>query len=252
MNKLPFVQTYSSMSVFMGCPNQYKGRYVTNEVAYEPSPHTAFGNIIHSWMEKVVQAGSPPSVEVIRAAAEPHQETAHAAGKADAYPHMAVTVDAISELHTLSGRRKGAIQCESEIAITPELRACSYWDKGGMFRGKVDLLAFNPDTGILHMRDLKTGKPVNDDTQQRWYAAACMASMPAVASVSYRYVYTGGHDTPKREITRAEVPAVIQRIKDVQAEMAEAYATNTWEPRRNGLCRAYCGVLSCVHNGRRS
>ena len=31
-------------------------------------------------------------------------------------------------------------------------------------------------------------------------------------------------------------------------QMAEAYKTDTWQPRRNGLCREYCDVTSCAFN----
>ena len=59
------------------------------------------------------------------------------------------------------------------------------------------------------------------------------------------YYWTQTKTTNGMTITRDQIPAIWREFLPALKQYAEAYATDTWQPRQSGLCNGWCPVTDC-------
>lgn len=243
----PFTQTYSSISKYLTCPRQYQASYVSNEVQYKSSGHARFGTWLHHWMEKVAQHPTPPPETAIVAAAKRAPEEFSALGKGNVADHLRRVVSVIKDMRTALPNAR--FETETKLCVNHQGFSAPYGDRTGFVRGSVDLIATN-ETPVALVVDLKSGKPVRDDLQVKISAAMLMARDKHIEEVRAKYAYTGGHASHEIVMTRADAKETLQETRYILRNIEESYRTHTFAPNPNGLCKAWCDVVKCVHNGK--
>lgn len=127
-------------------------------------------------------------------------------------------------------------------------------DPGGFFAKDVwysaifDAVKIQGDVALNW--DWKTGKVKEDPLQIVLAAAVLMAWYPQIQAVRNQYIWLA-YDvaTPPHDIRRDQLPEVwadaVRRIQPIQ----QAHDIMTFLPKKNGLCRHWCAVETCIHHG---
>jgi hypothetical protein len=232
---LPFTPTYSSLSTFINCERAYQAFYVTKEAIKQDTPATLFGSLIHALAEEYARYA--------RIAAMPCSDYD------DPDRHFQYIKHIIDQYKPKSSQ----VYIEHELNISKEGQVLEWTDPNGLIRGRNDFICIN-DQGVAILIDWKTGKfkeQYYDPKQLQWNALLVFARFPEVQTLYFCYVYTGEGLQKKGKIERKDIPAISEQIAHWHHRLDHAYQTDSWTPKRSGLCKNHCEVLNCRFNGRR-
>jgi len=225
MSKTPGAWSYSGIKLFETCPKKYEAEKITKEVKFTDSEATLYGKALHLAAEEYIRDGKelPGQFAFIK-------------------PYLDKLVAIPGEKH-----------CELKLGVKKDdgrLVACDFFDSSVWFRGIADLVIIDGAKGWIV--DYKTGKSAKyaDTRQLALMAAALFLKYPELEKIKTSLLFV-----VSKEFIRAEYEA--ERGLDIFGELADlltqrevSYNTGVWNPRPNGLCRRFCEVLSCAHNGR--
>lgn len=224
-----FAQSYSSLGVFDTCPYQYHAKYITKEVKYVQSADAKWGDDAHNALEKYVL-------------------TKRASGMPGNMAHYAPYADWVLDR---AAKRGGIVMAERQAAVNREHAQTGYKAKDAWVRGKIDITILYPQERKAEVFDWKTGKIRNDATQLKLYDGFTLADYPEIDEVASGYIWLEHKQiTPPVLVARSGVQAVWSEFDHRYAQLQDAYVRKAWPKRPNGLCKAWCDVLSCEHNGR--
>lgn len=216
--------SYSALQLFETCPRKFQALRITKEVKDSETEALRWGNWLHKQFEDYVKASGqfviPKEIERYRK-----------------------LLDLIISL-------PGEKYPEYQVGLTVDLKMTGFFAKDVWTRGKLDVLILNGTTAIV--LDYKTGKPKHDDTQAKLFALYVFALYPHVEEVKSGFVWVGEGVTNPIDLktyTRKDATLMwgefLPRIKLFE----EAHKTNQWPVRPSGLCKNYCPVKTCPHNG---
>ena len=216
--------SYSALQLFETCPRKFQALRITKEVKEPENESLRWGNWLHKQFEQYIRAEGkfviPKEIE--------------------RYRKLLDTVLA----------QPGEKYAEYEVCLSPQLKMLSWYDKNAWSRGKLDVLIIDGDKATV--LDWKTGKPKSDDTQAKLFALYVFTLFPHVEEVKAGFIWVGeGVTNPVdlRTYSRRDQTDLwnefLPRIKIYE----EAHTTNQWPVRPSGLCKKYCPVTSCPHNG---
>jgi len=96
-----------------------------------------------------------------------------------------------------------------------------------------------------------TGGSIKDDEDQLRLCGAGLSVMyPTVESFEGKYIWTKHQQvTGIRPFTKAQVPLIWEDFLARAARMENAWRTETFPQRPNGLCKKWCPVTKCQHCG---
>lgn len=226
-----FPQSYSSLGVFDTCAYQYHAKYITKEVKYVQSVDAKWGDDAHNGLEKYVITQGSSSMP-------------------GNMMHYAPYGDWVLER---AARRGGIVMAERQAAVTRDRTQTGYKSKDAWIRGKVDITILYPQERKAEVFDWKTGKIRNDAGQLKLYDGFTLADYPEIDEVASGYIWLEHKQiTPPVIIARSNVQSVWSEFDHKYAQLQDAYVRQAWPKRPNGLCKAWCDVLSCEHNGKRA
>lgn len=207
-------QSPTSLQAFLTCPKQYHAKYITKEVQFEQNDHAIFGDLVHKSIENYLKYDEPlPTI------LEP----------------MAEFLNKMT--HTLVG-------AEIKLAVDKQGNPVEFSDKSAYQRCIVDAIVGDPDSYIICI-DWKTGKKRDAQTQHDFIKKCAKAKFPNATIVTFFiYLFAGGYD--RQEYTGQELITLDRSM----SALATAYANDEFKPRPSGLCKKWCDVLSCPHNGK--
>jgi CRISPR/Cas system-associated exonuclease Cas4 (RecB family) len=211
--------TYSSLDKYLTCPKQYYHLRIVRDVKEPPSEQTIWGEKVHKALEDFIQ---------------------HSKKLPDDMSHWTGFMEKIRRLN-------GTKHTEMKLSVDVNFQPCE-WDHAWS-RGIVDLLVINKDTALVV--DYKTGKRKPSD-QLSLYAAYVFAHYPEVNTVTTAFVWLKDRKVDKETFTRDDIAAIWQRFLPVVTKINASLDTNKWPARPSGLCRQWCYVLTCEHNGRKT
>ena len=250
MVKLPFVPTYSSLAKFQLCPRQYWDSYVRDEKRpFVQSPAGMFGDYVHKFMEQCVNARRVPPQEAIAALAAKAPES----DKGDALPHLQSVAELLRGLVHQGNPRMLVEEPVAVLFDNGKYQPAAYSNKNSLVRANIDLLA-RTDNGGLQLFDLKSGSTPRDTFQIEIYAAAAVIANDG-EPVAARYWMTGkigGGTTDTITVTEREVPTIMNTvigIRETIGEYHQRFGKAMWPATRNNLCKSWCPVTECEHNG---
>ena len=224
MQKIP-AWSYSSIKLFETCPRKYQAEKVTKEIQYTDTEATLYGKELHKCAEDFLSgviSSIPPKFEFIT-------------------PYL-------SELAKYTGERF----CELKLGVKKvdgRLEACDFFDPQVWFRGVADLVIVNgPMAWIV---DYKTGKSAKyaDTRQLALMAAALFLKYPEIKKIKTSLLFVVSKDFIKENFHVDYGLSVFSELEGLLKHRDIAYSTNTWNPIKNGLCKRFCGVKDCPHNG---
>jgi ATP-dependent exoDNAse (exonuclease V) beta subunit len=184
-------------------------------VKEEESEHMLWGNQVHKAFENRIKNGDPLPEDLNQ-----HE----------------------SFLKSLEAKG-GSISTERKIALNTKARPCGFFDKDVWFRGVIDLSIIDGTTALLV--DYKTGKPHSKFKQLKLFALHTMAEYPEVENVEVKFYWTKTETSTGEVYSREQIQEIWSEFAPDLKQYAQAFKTDTWQPRQSGLCHGWCPVTSC-------
>lgn len=215
----------TKLQTFKTCPYQYYAKYVSKEVKFADTPHTIFGTTVHANIENHLMLDAPLSpllnrMQPIFAKAKPY----------------------------LIGAETSLAMDRKHIPVDTSNKFTMY--KKAWLHCVVDAIYADGKGKRIIAIDWKTGKE-SDARIQGDIIKLCMASKYPYFEqyeVAFAYLFKGGMH---HSVYRPKEQKLIQLYEDI-AELEAAEKAGQFIPTPNGLCKKWCDVLSCPHNGRNS
>ena len=224
-SRKPFAWSYSALKEYEICPLRYYECRVTKAWGQEKTPELERGDALHLAMKHRVMKGTPLPMEFS------YMES------------WAKGLVATSD----------PIHCEMKLSVDKNMELTPYFDKRTWLRGVIDYAQINSvDVGLIAtVVDYKTGRPKEDDTQLALNACLMFASEPRLVGISTTFLWTEYNDTSHVSFQRKDARGIWNDIKPRVAILEAAVAAGEFPATKNKLCREWCPVLSCEHNGKR-
>lgn len=219
----PFAWSYSKLKNYETCPKRHFHCDIKRDFSDEGGDAVQYGNLVHDILAKAIKDGKPiPDIHL---------------KDLKKWADLGV-----------SFKSKGmSVFVEQKLAIANDFTAVEYFSRHAWYRAVVDLFAVSGAVAV--MLDWKTGKIVEDSVQLALSAACLFAHNPQVQMIRTQFVWIKEDATTTSNFTRADMAGLWAGLLPRIAPLEQAYKTGEYPPKPNGLCRRYCPVTSCAHNG---
>jgi len=216
--------SFSALKTFQSCPKKYYHLKVLKDVKESQSEIMLYGIDAHKAAELYIANNQDLP------------------GK---YEFMRKQLDILKALD-------GDKYCEFKFGLTKEMQPCDFFAKDVWLRGAVDLLIVNSETGVARMIDYKFGKSKNADMSQlQLMSLAVFKIFPDIKKVKAGLLFCAEDKMMPIQYAQDNAPAMWMDWLPEVARLEAAYENGVWNPNPSGLCKAWCPVVSCVHNGKR-
>jgi hypothetical protein len=216
----PFTWTYSKLKNFEACPKKHYEVDITKSAKEEESEQLFEGNVVHKIL---ADACSDKRVPLPK-------------GREYLAPWVERVVTS-----------PGIIHVENKLALTREFAPCGFFDGGVWMRSIADVIKINGSVGLTI--DWKTGKIVEDSVQLALVAACIFAKYPELKKLRSRFVWLKENAVTDEDFTPDDMPGMWKSIWHRIEALEHAHNTTTYMAKPGGLCRNWCPVKSCPHNG---
>ena len=216
--------SYSSLKTFQSCPKKYYHLKVLKDVKEPTSEIMLYGVDAHKSAELYIGEG----VDI-----------------PEKYGFMRGQLDKLKAL-------KGDKYCEYKFGLTAEMEPCDFFAKNVWLRGVIDLLVIDNESGTARIVDYKFGKSKNaDPSQLQLMSLAVFKLFPEVKKVKAGLMFCAEDKFIPSKYSSKDAPTMwMDWLPDVN-RLEGAHKSNVWNARPSGLCKAYCPVVTCSHNGRK-
>lgn len=216
--------TYTKTKDFSTCPKQFCAKHIDKLIKFQETEATKYGNEVHDAFEHFFKSDRalPPKLQ-----------------------HYQKVMDALNA-------KPGEKVAEYQFGLDENLEPCGFFDANVWVRGKIDLTILDESTESAILVDYKTSKNTRyaDTDQLELMAMAIFKHFPWVKTVKAALIFVVCRETVKATYHADNQPEMwakwLARIKVMQ----EAEAAGVWNPKPSGLCRAWCDVMDCPHNGK--
>lgn len=208
----------TSIDTFLTCPYQYKAKYVTKEVKFESNAHADFGTAVHENIEFYLLGKDKlsPMLEPLRP--------------------------------TLDKIKSALVSAEMKLATTKWNTPCDFYHEDAYMRCIVDAVVSSPDKSTIVVFDWKTGKKRDSATQSDVIAKCIFNRYPECKKVITVFAYFMVNDITVKEYKKN---SSFIDLENKVAKIEAAHKANEFPYNPNGLCKKWCDVVSCPHNGRK-
>lgn len=207
--------SHTALDTFKTCPRMYEAKYILKSVVEPETEQMRWGKMVHKHFEdrQAVATPLPPELE----------------------PHEAF-------MQRLEDK-PGVLFTEVKGGIDRKLRPCAFFVPDVWVRVIKDWEKVDGKTATIV--DYKTGKPHQKPEQLALFALHTFVLHPQVELVNAQYYWTQTLSSTKKVWGRHEIPLLWKYFTADLRQYAEAYQTNTWQPRQSGLCGGWCPVTEC-------
>lgn len=220
----PFSWSFSAVNDFITCPFQYAHRRFYCTLPYIETEAIKWGNRVHTAAEKFLKR-------------IPHND-----------PEALAPVEPYTTVMLRSG-----LDCvaEMEIALSENFEKVKWFSNAAWLRVKIDVTLLNRMRSKANVYDWKTGNSIKDDEAQlRLSCAALHKVIPSLEEFDGKYVWTAHKEvTGMRPLTAADIPYIWEEFLAKVKLMERAWETETFPQRPCGLCKKWCKVTQCPHQG---
>lgn len=219
-----YAWSYSSINQFITCPKLYEASRVTKTLPYTETDVIKYGKDLHSAAELYISQGTP----------------------------LPKPFEFIKSYLDMLNNIKGTKHCELKLGLAirdGKFVACDFFATDVYFRGVADLVIIDGERAFVV--DYKTGKNAEyaDDKQLGLLAAAIFARFPSVKKIKGMLLFVIAKQIVKTEYNNEQKYDIFVKLSEDLMRRETAHSTGVFNPRQNGLCRNYCGVTACQHNG---
>ena len=213
--------SYSKIKSFETCPKQFYHTNVLKEFPFQDTTATLYGKEFHTACEEYIRDGKPLP------------------------PQFSFMEETMQRLAAMPGEK----HCELKMGLTADLEPCDFFAKDVWFRGIADLIVIDGETA--RYVDYKTGKSSKyaDTGQLQLMALAVFKHFPQVKKVKGALLFTIANDMVKQDYSVTDEGVLWKPWVQKYAALEKAFETGVWNPRPSGLCKKYCPVTECPHNG---
>jgi hypothetical protein len=223
----PRAWSYSALNKFLTCPYQYYEVSVTKRFKDDTNEENLWGNRVHEEIDKLMRLGRYDM-----------------RGSKELTPSMKQHVVDTLEPFT----DDGLLMSEMKIGLDRQLNTCDWFAKNIWLRAIVDVLHVQGE--VATVLDWKTGKVRPDTKQMKLFALVVFWTRPDIEVVNTRLEWLKHSDRTEYSYDRTDMPMLkASFVKDIGA-FKNAFIQEKWPTKPSGLCKKYCPVLSCEHNGR--
>jgi hypothetical protein len=217
--------SYSGIKAFEGCPRKYHDTKVVKLYPREETEQTLYGTLLHEQAEFFIKERKPLD---------------------DSFKFMQPVMDSLAKM---PGRKYP----EYEMALTEKLTPCDFHGEDYWVRGIADLVVVDDDNMTARVFDYKSGGDKYPDTDQLMLMALLIFKyFPHVKQVSGALLFVMRGTLSKYRVNREQEAELWWRWRERVAKLDAAHFHNRWPEKSSGLCKKYCEVTACAHNGRRS
>lgn len=226
----PFSWSFSRLKNYETCPKRSWHLDIKRDVVEPESEQLMWGNTVHKALAERVAKGTPLP-----------------AGMKEYEPW-------VERIFTFKGKDVRSLPglevlVEQKWAITKDFEACGYFDKV-----KQPWLRVVCDVGwivgpVASISDYKTGKIVEDSVQLTLTAAVMFAHYPQLQVIRSTFAWLKEDAETSIDIRRDEIPRFWGNMHGRIEQLREAHEQLLYPPTPNRLCRRWCPVKQCPHNG---
>jgi hypothetical protein len=208
--------SHSRLDDFKNCPRAFYEKQIAKSVTETKGEATLWGERVHEMFEKFLADGE----------ALPHEVAMHE-------PFLLRLLELPYEHRFV----------EQRIALNTAGNCCEFFDQDVWYRGVIDFGVV--DRRFARLVDHKTGKHHSKFGQLRLFALWLFERYPDVEAVRCEYYWTQSMTTNGETYTRDQIPKLWSHFIPDLKQYAEAFKTDTWQPRQSGLCNGWCPVTDC-------
>jgi len=216
----PFTWSYSRLKNFEACPKKHYEVDISKRAKEAESEQLREGNVVHDILAKACSDKRVPLPK----------------GREYLQPWVDRVVTS-----------PGIIHVENKLALTKDFEACGFFDNNVWFRGVGDVIKINGR--VAWVPDWKTGKIVEDSVQLALTAACVFAKYPEVKKIRATFAWLKQNAMTDQDFTPEDMPAMWAALWPRIQALEHAHNTTTYPAVQGGLCRNWCPVKSCPHNG---
>lgn len=223
-----FSWSFSKLDKYELCPKRHYHLDIAKDIVEPESEALKHGNTVHKVLAAYVEHGTalPPLLE----------------------PELKPAAERVFQFKGVDVRTKGAkVEVEKQYAITEAFGPTEWFGKDAWYRGIGDVMWFLGPAAFIG--DYKTGRIKEDSVQLTLMAACIFAHYPEIQFVRSCFIWLKEGCETTLDIRRDDMPAFWAGLMPRVAAYKHACETVTFPPRPGGLCRKWCPVKSCPHNG---
>jgi hypothetical protein len=217
--------SYSGIKAFETCARQFHDTKVVKLYPREETEQTLYGTNMHEQCELFIKDARPLD---------------------DSFKFLQPVLD---KLAAMPGRKFP----ELEMALTEKLEVCDFKADNYWVRGIADLVVVDDDNMTARVFDYKSGSDRYPDTDQLMLMSLMLFKhFPHIKRVSGALLFVLKGTMSKYRVEREQEHDLWWRWRERVAKLDAAHFHDRWPEKSSGLCRKYCPVTGCHHNGRRS
>lgn len=223
MSKSNVAWSYSALTSFETCPWRYYKTKIEKSIVEPQTEATLWGNEVHKAMELRLKERKPLPEKMAQ------------------YEPIASKLEAkASECKTVG--------YEQKLALTRDLHETTFFAKDVWLRSILDLSMEKGTKAVII--DYKTGKKNPDSQQLQLSAAVYFATRPWIDTITNTFLWLQTGETTTEVFEREHAHKIWQEFIPRAKRLEAAVAQSTFPQRPSGLCRAWCPVHTCPHNGK--
>jgi len=217
-----YTWSYSSLSLFLQCPQKYYRLRIKKDIVEPPADHLLYGTMVHEAAELYMRDAVPIPEKFI------------------------FLQEQLTPLEQIEGDR----YCEHKMGLKADLSPCEFFDPDVWWRGVADLLIVRGEKAFLV--DYKTSKSSKyaDTKQLEILSLAVFKHFPNVKKIKAGLLFVVVKDFVKTSYEHDKQHIHWMKWIEDTNRLEAAIEKNAWSPKPNFTCRQYCSVVDCHHNGR--
>ena len=218
-----FSWSYSKLKNFESCAHRHYKVDIAKEFADEIGDSLVLGNQAHEALALAISKGK------------------ELPGK---FEHLQKYVDDVTRVGNVDGTET---LVEQKLAFREDFSPCEFFDNKAWFRGVIDVAQVRGPVAVI--RDWKYGKVLEDSVQLALFAQLVFSHHPKVQKIRTSFEWLVHDCNTREDFSRADMADLWTTLEPRIEAMRQAYVTGEYPARKNGLCRKFCPVRSCIHYG---
>ncbi|MGZ3665693.1 MAG: PD-(D/E)XK nuclease family protein [Ktedonobacterales bacterium] len=214
-----FSWSYSKLKNYETCPKRHWHVDIQRDVKEEESENLVWGNQVHKALAERISKGM-------------------------ALPDGMGQYEGWCQKF-LSG--EGSIDVEQKLAINSSFMPVRWFDNDAWYRAVCDVIKVNGVVALV--ADWKTGK-ILEDSQQLALAAACVfAHYPSVMRIRSEFIWLKEDASSRADFKRETMPDMWRALWPRIEQLKVAHEQQDYPAKPGRICRSWCPVKQCPHNG---
>lgn len=221
--KKQFNFTWTKIKNFETCPRKYLEIDVLKKYQ-ETSPQLDYGNKMHEAAQKRISHGTTLPTDFV------------------------ALEKWVRKFTKDSDDPAVGIQTELKLAINKKMEPCGWMARDVYMRGVIDLLKIRKRAALAV--DWKSGEIKDDIIQLGLFAQLVFSHYQWVEAVRTMYVWIKADDCTEEILHRKDMKDLWNEISPRITALELATNADNFPPKKSGLCKEHCPVITCEHNGR--